>query len=99
MGVTSQTGTQTHTVEMSASVVVNASTSFIQVEDESRTELFPSNVLADLDLNASSATLVRERKFIHSCGSVGRLEDVVVSDDYRGRQLGKLLVTTASLLA
>ena len=41
---------------MSASVVVNASTSFIQVEDESRTELFPSNVLADLDLNASSAT-------------------------------------------
>merc|ERR1711971_438410 len=170
MGVTSQTGTQTHTVEMSASVVVNASTSFIQVEDESRTELFPSNVLADLDLNASSATfnpalsvaspgvgledydrgylsllsqltsvgeisreewearwhqlrdsnstyyvivvedrsmarvvgaatLVRERKFLHSCGSVGRLEDVVVSDDYRGRQLGKLLVTTASPLA
>merc|ERR1712165_152704 len=48
--------THTHTVEMSASVVVNASTSFIQVEDESRTELFPSNVLADLDLNASSAT-------------------------------------------
>ena len=46
-----------------------------------------------------AATLVRERKFIHSCGSVGRLEDVVVSDDYRGRQLGKLLVTTASLLA
>jgi len=162
---------------MSASVVVNASTSFIQVEDESRTELFPSNVLADLDLNASSAifnpalsvanpgeslvvrslcledydrgylsllsqltsvgeitreewearwhqlrdsnstyyvivvedrslarvvgaaTLVRERKFIHNCGSVGRLEDVVVSDDYRGKQLGKLLVTTASLLA
>ena len=46
-----------------------------------------------------AATLVRERKFIHSCGSVGRLEDVVVSDSYRGRQLGKLLVTTASLLA
>ena len=46
-----------------------------------------------------AATLVRERKFIHNCGSVGRLEDVVVSDDYRGRQLGKLLVTTASLLA
>ena len=43
-------------MKMSASVVVNASTSFIQVEDESRTELFPSNVLADLDLNASAAT-------------------------------------------
>ena len=37
-------------------MVVNASTSFIQVEDESRTELFPSNVLADLDLTASPAT-------------------------------------------
>ena len=46
-----------------------------------------------------AATLVLERKFIHSCGSVGRLEDVVVSDKYRGRQLGKLLVTTTSLLA
>ena len=46
-----------------------------------------------------AATMVRERKFIHSCGSVGRLEDVVVSDDYRGKQLGKLLVTTASLLS
>ena len=27
--------------------------------------------------------MVMERKFIHSCGSVGRLEDVVVSDQYR----------------
>ena len=48
--------TNTQTVEMSASVVVNASTSFIQVEDESRTELFDSNVLADLDLSLSHAT-------------------------------------------
>merc|ERR1712051_19022 len=173
------TDRDTHTamVEMSASVMVNASTSFIQVQDESRTEMFSSAVLADLDLSSSqatfsptltvaepgsglvlrslcledydrgylgllsqltsvgevsredwearwhqmrdcnstyyvivledstvgqvvgAATLVRERKFIHSCGSVGRLEDVVVSDSYRGRQLGKLLVTTASLLA
>ena len=46
-----------------------------------------------------AATLVQERKFIHSCGNVGRLEDVVVSDQYRGKQLGKLLVVTASLLA
>jgi len=46
-----------------------------------------------------AATLVRERKFIHTCGSVGRLEDVVVSDEYRGKQLGKLVVSTASLLA
>merc|ERR1712223_1612258 len=42
-------------VEMSASVMVNASTSFIQVEEESRTEMFPSDLLADLDLNSSHA--------------------------------------------
>merc|ERR1711910_93554 len=58
-------------------------------------------VLEDTALGqvVGAATLVQERKFIHSCGNVGRLEDVVVSDQYRGRQLGKLLVTTASLLA
>ena len=58
-------------------------------------------VLEDREVGrvVGAATLVMERKFIHSCGSVGRLEDVVVSDSYRGRQLGKLLVTTASLLA
>merc|ERR1711862_771155 len=39
-----------------------------------------------------AASMVMERKFIHSCGSVGRLEDVVVSDVYRGKQLGKLAV-------
>jgi glucosamine-phosphate N-acetyltransferase len=37
-----------------------------------------------------AATLVIERKFIHGCGIRGRLEDVVVNDTYRGKQLGKL---------
>merc|ERR1712013_619226 len=46
-----------------------------------------------------AATLVVEKKFIHCCGLVGRLEDVVVSDEYRGRQLGKLVVSITSLLA
>jgi len=46
-----------------------------------------------------ASTLVVEQKFIHSCSSVGRVEDVVVSDQYRGRQLGKLVVVIASLLA
>merc|ERR1711936_577184 len=145
-------------VEMSASVMVNASTSFIQVEEESRTEMFHSDLLADLDLNSSHATfspavtvsnpgsglrlrplcledydrgylsllgqltsvgditraewearwlVMRECQATYfvivledtALGHVGRLEDVVVSDQYRGRQLGKLLVTTASLLA
>ena len=52
------TDRDTHTamVEMSASVMVNASTSFIQVEEESRTELFPSEILSDLDLSSGQAT-------------------------------------------
>ncbi|BFZ12275.1 hypothetical protein BsWGS_15314 [Bradybaena similaris] len=39
-----------------------------------------------------SATLVKEQKFIHGASSRGRVEDVIVSDLYRGRELGKLLV-------
>uniref|UniRef100_A0A1I8PCI7 Glucosamine 6-phosphate N-acetyltransferase n=1 Tax=Stomoxys calcitrans TaxID=35570 RepID=A0A1I8PCI7_STOCA len=46
-----------------------------------------------------AATLVIERKFIHNCAIRGRLEDVVVNDTYRGKQLGKLIVVTVSLLA
>jgi len=55
------------------------------------------DVIAGRVIGAS--TLVVEKKFIHNCGLVGRLEDVVVSDVYRGKQLGKLIVAVASLLA
>jgi len=46
-----------------------------------------------------SATLVTELKFIHTCGHRARLEDVVVNNTYRGKQLGKLIVLTVTLLA
>ncbi|XP_063698967.1 probable glucosamine 6-phosphate N-acetyltransferase isoform X2 [Culicoides brevitarsis] len=46
-----------------------------------------------------SATLVLEKKFIRNCAIRGQLEDVVVDDTYRGKQLGKLIVVTVSLLA
>ncbi|XP_058468250.1 probable glucosamine 6-phosphate N-acetyltransferase [Malaya genurostris] len=52
-----------------------------------------------LDKIIGSATLVLEHKFIHRCSVRGRLEDVVVNDNYRGKQLGKLIVVTVSLLA
>jgi len=46
-----------------------------------------------------AATLLLEQKFIHNCALRGRVEDVVVSDEYRGRQLGKLLLAALVLLA
>ncbi|XXQ37573.1 Glucosamine 6-phosphate N-acetyltransferase [Plasmodiophora brassicae] len=40
----------------------------------------------------ASATVFVERKFIHSCGKVGHIEDVVTSSDYRGKRLGHRVV-------
>ncbi|GFT68757.1 probable glucosamine 6-phosphate N-acetyltransferase [Nephila pilipes] len=58
-------------------------------------------VIEDLSTNqvVGTATLAIEKKFIHSAGLRARLEDVVVSNDYRGKQLGKLVVITIRLLA
>ncbi|ODN02333.1 putative glucosamine 6-phosphate N-acetyltransferase [Orchesella cincta] len=52
-------------------------------------------VIEDLNKGViiGSATLLMEQKFIHNCGKRGRIEDVVVSDEYRGKQLGKILLT------
>lgn len=47
----------------------------------------------------ASATLAVELKFIHACGSLGHIEDVVVSPDQRGRNLGRILVRQLSYLA
>lgn len=49
-------------------------------------------VIEDTRINRiiGAATLVTELKFIHNCALRARLEDVVVVDTYRGKQLGKL---------
>jgi glucosamine-phosphate N-acetyltransferase len=58
-------------------------------------------VLEDEENNrlAGSSTLFIEYKFIHEAGLRARLEDVVVDEGYRGRQLGKLLVSAVTELA
>lgn len=59
----------------------------IVIEDRSRSKI------------VGSATLHVEFKFIHQTSLRGRIEDVVVDDGYRGRQLGKLLLESVKLLA
>jgi len=45
-----------------------------------------------LDRIVGSGTMVHERKFIHQCGSRGLIEDIIVNNEYRGKQLGKILL-------
>ncbi|XP_049574324.1 glucosamine 6-phosphate N-acetyltransferase [Syngnathus scovelli] len=58
-------------------------------------------VVEDTNLGqiVATATLITEHKFIHSCAKRGRVEEVVVSDVCRGKQLGKLLMSTLTLLS
>jgi glucosamine-phosphate N-acetyltransferase len=46
------------------------------------------------DKVVGAGTLFVEPKFIHHCGSVGHIEDVVVSSSYRGQKLGSTLIST-----
>lgn len=44
-------------------------------------------------------TLMLERKFIHNCGILAHIEDIVVRSEERGMGLGKLLISQLSYLA
>lgn len=41
-----------------------------------------------------SGTILVERKFVHKNGLVGHIEDIVTHKDYRGLNLGKLVIDT-----
>ena len=47
----------------------------------------------------ASGTLLIERKFTHNAALRGRVEDIVVDKEYRGRHLGALVVETATALS
>eukprot|EP00093_Oithona_nana_P005720 05720.XXX_318127_319005_1 [CDS] Oithona nana genome sequencing. len=46
----------------------------------------------ETDCIIGAASLIVERKFIHHCANRGIIEEVIVSDDYRGKSLGRLIV-------
>ncbi|CAJ0962131.1 unnamed protein product [Ranitomeya imitator] len=70
-------------------------------EHMKKTENYYVIVVEDLNLGqiVATATLIIENKFIHGCAKRGRIEEVVVSDQCRGKQLGKLLLSVLTLLS
>ena len=58
-------------------------------------------VMEDVDRSRiiASGTLFIEPKFIHNCGTVGHIEDVVVDVGYRGQGLGKSMIKGLVALA
>jgi len=58
-------------------------------------------VIVDLNKNkiAGSITHVYEQKFFRNTGARGRIEDVVVHEDYRGKKLSKILLDVATQLS
>jgi glucosamine-phosphate N-acetyltransferase len=49
-------------------------------------------VIEDLDKIIATGTLVKEKKLIHNCGKLGRIEEIVIDIDYRNKNLGKKMV-------
>lgn len=49
-------------------------------------------VMVDDNTIIASGTIILEPKFIHNCGKVGHIEDVVVHKDKHGLGIGKKLI-------
>lgn len=49
-------------------------------------------VMEDNNTIIATASIFIERKYIHQCASVGHIEDVVVSNKYRGLKLGQIMI-------
>ena len=57
-------------------------------------------VVEDIDKQSvvANATLLIEYKFAHSTAQRGRIEDIVVHEDYRGQHLGLVMLETLTML-
>lgn len=62
----------------------------------SRPEEYYIIVIQDLSTGkiVGSGSIFLERKFIHDCGLVGHIEDIVTDESVRGKGLGKLIINT-----
>ena len=58
-------------------------------------------VIEDLNENRviGTGSLVIERKFTRELGICGHIEDIVVSENYRGKNLGRRLIDVLKALA
>eukprot|EP00842_Homolaphlyctis_polyrhiza_P000750 jgi/Hompol1/1676/HPOL_004882-RA len=65
-------------------------------ELKQRNDTYFSIVIEDTKLAKiiAAGTILVERKFIHGCGNVGHIEDIVTHKDYRGHNLGFLIIET-----
>ncbi|KAJ2899360.1 Glucosamine-phosphate N-acetyltransferase-like protein [Coemansia aciculifera] len=70
-------------------------------EDMQRAGCYFVIVIEDLDSAkiVSSGTLVVEQKFIHMCGRVGHIEDVVVAKGQQGKRFGFAIIKQLMELA
>lgn len=61
---------------------------------KSRSQEYFIIVIQDLSQGTivGSGTIFLERKFIHDCGIVGHIEDIVTDESVRGKGLGKLII-------
>lgn len=49
-------------------------------------------VIEHMNQIIASGTILIENKIIHGCSKVGHIEDIVVSPQYKGKQLGTLVI-------
>lgn len=66
----------------------------------SNQHIYRPHVIADENGKVvATGMLLVERKLIHECGSVGHIEDIAVSADQQGKNLGRYMIEQLTQLA